>query len=693
MEPSFEAVPGTGIAVVDPIDRHRYVMRTRTPVSPVPIATENFRFPVDAAVSVHTSALSLPSVVSVHIRDDDGITRRTAEHFAGVNLPAKTYEIELSAPLKLYVRVESAVSVSADAERTTVEFDEETTVQVGARSHHSHPATTLTTPADPEQLMQAVSTFGSALKTHSPERSYPTLRGHPPAVELGDTLDLAGLEPPETGITIEIPPTYRAVFVVAPLAYYLGARVVPGETPCIRTDMGFEYPLEGVIGFERTVERILKQVFFLDCLTRTEGLYPVDLHERRELEPVLGFDFGALYDRPLAAQLEAYLGVDFEALAAHLPEWKLTAHADPTPASVETLPFLVDDLAVVRCGGIEEVTNSSGTIPGGCVSTTRGSVVAGDFTRSASRGTPVETDRTYIEPGSDNSLEQAWVGEGTPVGASKATIDAYRNRLDRTPVEGDIRVKVVCNDSEMDEERALVNEVYGERDLPFEVSVECDLTTDELEAALATRTDFFHYVGHVDDTGFECVDGTLDADSLDSVGVDAFLLNACQSYEQGMSLIENGSIGGIVTLSDVLNDEAVRIGETLARLLNAGFPLRAALTIAREESIMGDEYLVVGDGGFALAQSSSGTPNLIDVLREGNSYIIEITTYPTSNRGMGSLVMPIIRHVSEYYLSSGYIGRFDLSREELIEFLKLETIPVRVDGKLRWSNQLDVDEL
>ena len=38
----------------------------------------------------------------------------------------------------------------------------------------------------------ALSTLSSALKTTSVERSYPTLRGHPPALELGDALDVLG---------------------------------------------------------------------------------------------------------------------------------------------------------------------------------------------------------------------------------------------------------------------------------------------------------------------------------------------------------------------------------------------------------------------------------------------------------------------------------------------------------------------
>lgn len=700
MNPSFEPVDdGTGITVVDSIERHRYVLTTPESVSARPADTDRFRFPVEAAVALRTSAIALPSVISVHVRDESGTIVSQAEHFASEELPYGEYTIELSAPIKLYCRVESTVSVRADVEGMTIEFGDTTEVVVGARSHHERPAATVTTTTDPTDLMAAVSTFGSALKTTSPERSYPTLRGHPPTIELGDELDLAGLEPPETGVTIEVPPEYRSIFVVAPLAYYLGARVRPGDEPRILTDRGLDYSLDGPDGFERAVERTLKQTFFLDCLARTEGLYPVALHEREAVEADIGLDIGALYDQPLAERLDAYLDVPFAAIEDHLPEWKLTSHIEPTPTSVETLPFVVDDLAVVRCASTESATRSNALMFDDGVEAARRdeaftrSASASD-TRSTGPNASTETDVEFVSPESTDSLEEAWVGEGMPLGASKASVEAYRNRLDRMPVDGDIDITVVCNDAEMTEERDLIGDIYGDRDeLPFDVSLHRDLTTAELEGILSTRTDFLHYIGHVDEGGFECTNGMLDANTLDTVGVDAFLLNACQSYRQGMALIEAGSIGGIATLTDVLNCEAVRMGRTLAGLLNAGFPLQSALGIARGESIMGDEYLVIGDGGLAIAQSASGMPNLVNLDIDKDDFSVDLETFPTSQRGIGSLVVPYIDNTSKYYLSSGIVGPFSLTQDELERFFSLETVPVRINGRLRWSDQIDITDL
>ena len=677
---------GSGIEVVDPIERHRCSLVTAETVTPKQISTKPFFFPVDTAASITTSQIRLPLVVAVCVRTTAGEVVAEAEHFADEELPAGTYTIELCTPVKVYLRVESSVRIISDTEQMTLEFGEAVDIHVGARSHHKHPAATITTTADPEDMMAAVSMFGSALKTTTPERSYPSLRGHPPTIELGDELSIPdNLVRPDTGVEIQIPSTYRAVFVTAPLAYYLGARVVPGETPTLVTDTGFEHRLDSPRGFEKEVERVLKQTFFLDCLTRTHGYYPVDLHERNELEPHIDLDFATLYDQSLGEQLEAYLSVPFELLEAYIPSWKLTTHIVPTPNSVETLPFVVNDLAVIRTPHTQELTSSALT------AAVDDFFRDDEFTRSTADATHPEV--SYVQPERTNSLEQAWVGDETPVGASKLTREAFQNRLERTPTHGDITITVICNDSQMGEEQAFVDDVYGSRaELPFDVDVLHNLSTEELRQVLRAQTDFLHYIGHIDADGFQCSDGKLDLAELKTTGVDAFLLNACQSYEQGTHLIDAGAIGGVVTLSDVINSGAVRVGQTMARLLNSGFPLQAALTIAREESLVGGQYIVIGDGGLAVTQAKSGTPNLCEIESSEDEFIVEHKTYPTTQRGMGSLVMPYIGGNANYVLSSGR-KTFHLSRQELIEFLQLEDVPVRINGNLQWSNQISRDDL
>ncbi len=687
----FEYDDGT-LEIVDTVERRRYSLALSATRSPAPASEGSFRFPVDRAVAVVTDSITVPTAIAAYVRDDDGRMLTETGQFAAESFPDGVYSLELCAPMKLYVRIESSFEIDADATRMAIEFPDRRTISIGARSKHDRPAATITTTDDPADVMAAISTFGSALKTTSPERSYPTLRGHPPTLERGSELSIPPeISPPETGITIEVPPTLRHASVVAPLAYYLGATVSPGDEARIVTESGFSHPLGTGDAFEREVERALKQSFFLDCVTRTEGLYPIELHERRAIERHVDLDFAALYPEGIAEQLAAYLSIPYSVIEPHVPEWKLTSHVAATPSSIEMLPFLVNDLAVIRTPETRRVSTTQ----------TEATAIEGflrnSFTRSTREATSAAAPPTdsYVEPTSTESLEQAWVGSETPMGASKATPQAYRNRLARERSSGAVSIAVVCNDPEMNEERDLIDDVYGEREeLPFEVTPHRDLTREELRAVLETDVDFLHYIGHIEPDGFECADGRLDATTLEEVGVDAFLLNGCRSYDQGMALIDGGAIGGIVTLTDVINAGAVEIGSTLARLLNNGFPLRAALEVAKGENVIGEQYIVVGDGGMSITQTQSGAAFLCNIDKIDNSnYSVTITSYVTELEGMGSIVSPMMSEKTPYYLNSGSLNSFEMSKEEMVRFLELEDSPVIINGELYWSSEINPKQL
>ncbi|MFC7154821.1 hypothetical protein ACFQPA_05045 [Halomarina halobia] len=689
---AVEPLPaGDGVRITDSIERRQCDLATATSVEPRSVSPHRIALPVDAAAALTTSAVSLPQVVATYVRDPDGALVHEVTHFEDRTLPAGVYHVELSAPVKLYLRVEGPCTVHLDDGSTTIEFDREREVIVGARSYHERPAATITTTDDPEDVMTAISYLGSALKTTTCERSFPTLRGHPPAIELGDELSIPdGLSVPETGVTLELPPSLSAAFVAAPLAYYLGARVVPGDEPRLVTDDGFAYPLDGPDGYEREVERVLKHVFFLDCLVRTEGIYPVDLAERRIVERHLDadLDFAALYDRPLAEQLESYLSVPFEALAPHAPTWKQTAHVEPIPSGVEALPFLADDLAVIRtpAGHTPVATAASAE---SIEMFMRGEPVRGE----AARTTGNAARPRLVRPAKTDSLEEVWVGTDAPVGATKASPTAFRNRLEQRPKSGDLSIVVVCNDESMLDEHDDARGVYGSRaNLPFDVTVYRDLTTDRLRLVLESEIDYFHYIGHIEDGGFQCSDGLLDARTLDAVGMNAFFLNACASYEQGMALIDAGAIGGVATLDPVINTGATAVGRTMARLLNSGFTLRAALDVAREESVVGGQYLVVGDGNVDIAHAESLVPVLSTVESAGDRYEVTIRTYPTGSAGMGTTFTPAMKGYETCSLIPGELRTFSLTREEFEAFLSLDDSPVRLDGRLIWSSSLVLDD-
>jgi hypothetical protein len=676
------------ISVHDHIERRRCQLLTDGPVTPRRVDTAGFSFPVDTAVAFETRELRLPYEVNTLVRSADGEILADLHILDQHEFDDGTHFVEISAAVKLYIQVVGPVLVRAEPTETVVELDEAREVRIGVRSYHERPATTITTTEDPVDLMRAVSHLSSALKTTTPDRSYPTLRGHPPELELGERFDLPGfIETPDTGVRIEVPPAVESVFPVASLAYYLGAEVVPGVEPRLVAD-GFERPLESAgIGFERAVSRVLKQTFFLDCLTRTEGNRGPPLHERAALEDVVSVPLGDLYDAPPGERLSAYFDIPYETVEPLLPRWKLTAHVQPETPHVSILPFLVDDLAVIRTPEPNRTTAADvETAAVDAYLRSDGGVRAGP--RNSEQMPPV------VEFSDTDSIEQAWVGEEAPLGASKAMIEAYRNRIARTPRGGDIDVVLVCNDEEMNDELDGANRVYGSREeVPFDVTTYRGLTPDRLALVLESDIDFLHYVGHIDESGFQCEGGTLDAASLSTVGVDSFFLNACASYEQGIELIRKGAIGGAVTLNDVINSGALRVGRTMAGLLNCGFPLRPALNIASDRSIVGSQYLVVGDGNVDIAHAEGLVPELIDVHRgtDGGRYEVTISTYPTDHIGVGGIYHPQIGDQEEYFLVGSRAITFDVSEAQLREFLGLAVSPTRVDGEFTWSDQVSLD--
>ena len=695
--PRIRTHPGRdGLQIVDPIQDAQFALLTPESVRPSACDTDRFYFPVDTGVTVVTDTVETPYALSLWIRDGEGDVVREITGEETVHVDGDRLNVELATThVKVQLAFEGGVTVESTEERVRFHLGEAAVVAVGARSVHEEPAATVETTTDPRDVMRAVSMLGSALKTETCERSFPSLRGHPPLVERGDAFSAPDwLEEPAGDVRIEVPPDLSYIYPVATLAYYLGAAVEPGSTPRVVTD-DWTYPLDGPAGFETTVARALKQVFLLDCVTRTEGYYRVDLAERRRVEDRVDLDFAALYDRPKAEQLQAYLGVPFEAVADAVPRWKLVADVRPDPEYVSALPFLADELAVVRCPGETSAASlSAEDVSDRVKSALRGQggdqapgLVRGGGSRTRSESSMAESTSKIVRPPDADSIEQAYLGAGIPVGANKMTADSYYRRLEYEPsTEPRIRVAVVCNDERMADEN-VVSDIYGARDwIEFDITFRERLSTDEMRELLASDLDFLHYIGHVDEAGIRCPDGHLDTRDLSAVNTSAFLLNACDSYEQGYGLVDNGAMAGIATVTDVVSEAATSVGRTVARLLNQGFSLSATIPIIKEYERIGHHYLGVGDVSASVVDNKSGTPYVVEVDR-GNQDTVCLTLrgYPRLDSPMGSLFIPHISDHDQQHLNSGAMCSIEMTDGELREFLEGEQLPVVEDGTLQWS--------
>ncbi|PSQ60504.1 hypothetical protein BRD18_00895 [Halobacteriales archaeon SW_7_71_33] len=492
----------TGITVVDGIERKRDHLGTDPVVEPTPVPTDRLVAPVDSAVRLSADRVEAdPNIVM--LRDDsfdmiDHLTEGTEREY-----PPGRYVVDVSGPIKQYLQVDGRLSISTD-EGTVIEVGDGAEALLGARSKHNRPATEITVPPTTDGLVRAVSTFGAALKMTTPDRSWPGHRGHPPAVTVGDELDVPqGLAPPCPEVQVLVPPEERYIYPVAPLVYYLGAELVPHRgPPQIRTDAGFEYDLQrSDEEFETRVERTLKQVLFLECCLRSEGLIELPLHERSAVAEDLPMNSAELFDQPAQVRLPAYLSVEYETIAPHIPDWELAAHLAPRPEQAELLPHLVNDLAVVRTttgdegGGVDptELSTPEPTVDEAVTDDAapeEGDASFEDFFRSSGTdigdGWTVENSVDLRDDGSD-ALETVWSGEGVPVGASKATKQAYENRYSRQPDPPPIDVGVVCNDDSMSEELD-VTELYDGEKLPMNVSTSCTTSATPSRTACTVRT-------------------------------------------------------------------------------------------------------------------------------------------------------------------------------------------------------------
>jgi hypothetical protein len=513
-----------------------------------------------------------------------------------------------------------------------------------------------------------------------------------------------------------VPASYRHLLTVAPLSYYLAADVQFGSAPRLVTDDGFVLDLEGDHGFEETVARTLKQQFLLDCVVRTEGLFPTELHEQRALAGDIPFDLRDTYESSIGERLERYASIPFDVVEPVLPRWPLTAHLPGDPDAAPFLPFVVGDMGVVRKATGDVVTRTPTTTNSGDAfdgTTTDASTDAldGTVTDAAANGgtgttggggdpigdltdtTEVIDDMalTFVEPDhTGESLEHAWFGDHIPQGASMPTMAAFENQLDRDDRGESIEIAVICNDPHMLDEQTSLEDAYGDRDeLSYDVTTRFGLSTNALREFLVHESvDFLHYIGHAERDGLRCIDGKLDVRELESVNVQTFLLNACQSQAQAMALVERGAFGGVGTLGDVVNDYAIEIGKLFAHLLNLGFPLRSAIDIVSKTSTIGQQYIVVGDGSIDMVQSTGGSPLVSNITGEGQfERDASFTVYPTNYNRLGSTTRMNLDSVTDAYVVPAETDTYTIPYDELREFLAWMTYPVTVDGEWRLNDQ------
>lgn len=652
-----------GVEIVDPIERRREQILTSNQVQTSKGKKDHIPYPVDSAVQITTDRLIIPEKGGLYIGDCDGNYINKVSLGELLNIDDKCHIIDSSTSVKSYLHFNNHAKISSDSEYYYIDFPNPTQVTIGARSLHTRPANTIKVTDDPRDIMRAVSRLGSALKTLTVNKSFPTLRGHPPEIQIADELHIPdNIESPKSGIRIEIPPTLQYIYVAAPLAYYLGAKVVPGSSPQISTDRNYTHIIGGKYSFERSIQNLLEHIFFLDCVTRTVDWWAESLQERHAISELIDTSVSELYGLQTSERIEKYLQIPLDIVENYIPKWPVRTYLPSTPKSVELLPFIVSDLSAIR---IREEKRSG---------------------KIAHINSADETEQP--------TAVQRWNGISDSDVVSSTPRSAFQNALDRSPQTGPIDIDIVCNDPEMNREFVNAYSTYGGSDsVPFDVTLHTDVTKYELESILARESDFFHYIGHIETDGFQCADGKIDAATIESVNAKAFFLNACQSHRQGLHLIEAGSLGGIVTAADVENRQAVSIGSTVAKLLNCGFPLYGAIDLARVQTTTAEQYHIVGDGKTVGSQGERAIASTHLISTQKEQLEIKHVEYVWKRPTIGGSNEPLDRSDRGYHIVPSNRNPVNISPEEFFENFGQKHIPIVLDGELVWSDEIKTTDL
>jgi len=637
-----------------------------------------FRFPIDEIFSGKCKSISYgPYLTFIRREDDYGIIEEVTPGRT-FSLEKGRYIIDVNSYIKVYVRIESPLKVKADNDGTNIYFGSEREIVFGVRSHKRRPAGTIKTTKDLHELANAISLLSSSMKTVTCERSYPTLRGHPPLLEIAKETSIPeGIEKHDSGVSITIPKKLSYLYVVSPLAYYLMADIEFGK-PKIHCENGFTHKLpERFPAFEEAVADALRRVFLMDCLVRCAGEH---LNQVKELEALerLDMDIKEVFSWEIADQLPTYFGVSTESIRQFASKWHLTYYVKPNFERIQALPFILNDLALIRLPRYNKVSMKELT-----------ESALDDFFRSGDVF-QIFNEKNLIKPVLDDSQEHAWLSPETPVDIPKSHERAFFNQMKHLDKErSDIKIAMVINSEEMAKEEDLVQRVYKKRDdIPLKVYISHFLEKDDLVEVFSQDFDLVHYVGHCDSHGLACPDGGLRAKDISDIQVPVFFLNACNSYEEGMDLIRGGSVGGVVTTFRVMNEAALKIGFNFSRLMSHGFPLGKAMELARMTTFYGQDYLVLGNGGYTLMQNpKTWSPYYYKIDEMDGSYSLSVNCQAPY---IGGYFFPYVKGNNDAYLDFND-ATFELPLEEILNTLETFSLPFIYRGRLYWPE--DVPQL
>ena len=660
---------GETLRIRDALEGEEFLLELDREPALEPALADLFLVPIDHAVSFEAESVAIPSCSDAAVRDADGNLIQWL--YESTEFNRGTYFLDLSGVMKVFLRVAhtgfSATGLG-DSETISLTFERPTTVTIGARSLHTSPEATITVPEDPAAIAEAVSVLGSSIKEFTPERSWPTLRGYPPRIRIGEELDIPSpLVAPETGVEVVVRPTYADVYRLSTLSFYLGARMVVGDEPAIRLENGFVEPLptDGV-ALEERAEELLRTWFFLDTLARTEGYFKSDRYEYEQVGSELPFYPPNLADSSMSERLMEYLEVTPETVAPYTPAWSTEAVVRPVPEAAELLPYFANALAPVRVRGTDDPA------------------VDAPIALATSPWAHWRDDETV--PNDVPSPDETPVPAGTAV----LTTDVYENQLTRiNTARGKLRLVALA----ASEARATeLRQALSEPEVPggigsWEVIENPD--GDTVARLLADPDVDILYCGLPTGgaNGVSTASGVVSVAELDDAPALVFF-EGITDPSVGSSIIEAGG-QSVVLAEHPLTPESFR---SLSGLLAAGVPIGASMGLAGVESAT--QTRTVGDPAGGIASQGYFAVRVLWIRSESQTvHHVEYASIPLDSSLVGMEDQMLLDEYQSLRKVSGakWSDGPTIDSSKLLESLEQERILICFNGCLLLPEDVDTE--
>lgn len=160
------------------------------------------------------------------------------------------------------------------------------------------------------------------------------------------------------------------------------------------------------------------------------------------------------------------------------------------------------------------------------------------------------------------------------------------------------------------------------------------------------------------------------------------------------TLVRAGAGGGLVTLSRVYNEQATKMGQLTARLLNQGFPLDATMDVLGYGPLSSHRYAAVGDHHLQICQTTDTRPTLALLEKIGEDLRCRFCEYTTSGGGeLGSVSRPHVSNSPLWSVAGGKTDDYRTNQSDLRDGLDLGPIPLLAEQEIHRESTSVADSL